>query len=711
MKIFNKDIKFSIIKDNIFKKKNKVKYKKMSGKIMDYDEDPNSEMDEWLEPDLPLAKTNKIKSVIGKYSLLFYMIVAIIINFMIETISRHSFVEAYNFFIERSHVVLYNSFIIFVTLTLTYLFRKRIFAFLVISGVWLTGGIANGVILTYRVTPFTGTDLKLIGSAAEVATKYLSIDQIILAAIAAVAVICFLVYMGHRSAKYTGKMRYRRNILLIVLLFLSIIPVTQLSVKTNVLSTYFGNIVIAYEDYGFPYCFWCTVIAKGIDCPNNYDEKTVKKILNRDGEDSYNIDKTPNIIIVQLESFFDPESIKALELSEDPIPNFRRLEKYYTSGYITVPVVGAGTANTEFEVITGMSLRYFGPGEYPYKTILTDNVCESVAYNLKGIGYATHAIHNNVADFYGRDAVFAKLGFDTFTSEEMMNITEYTPLGWAKDEVLTSTVMDCLKSTEGQDFIYTITVQSHGGYQNEQPHEDMKISVNGTVNEEESNPVEYYVNQLNEVDEFIGALVEELSNYEEDTILVLFGDHQPSLDLQAKDLTNGSIYQTEYVIWDNMGLKASDKNIKSYQLAAIALDKAGIHVGTLMKYHQVRMGTRNYALNLDVLQYDMLYGDKYVYGGESLLEETVLQMGVKNIIITEVTNELTGNVTLKGENFNSFSKAKINEEDVETIYVDENTLTLVESTIKYGDILEVDIVSSDDKILRKGIAITYNSFY
>jgi len=705
------DIKFKTMKENIFKKKDTVKLKKDSKSPADYNEIQKSEMDEWLESELHLTKKKQITSLIGKYSLLFYMLVAVIINFTIETISRHSFVAAYSFFIERSHVVLYNSFIIFVTLTLSYLFRKRIFAFLIITGIWLTGGIANGVILTYRVTPFTGTDLKLISSAAEVATKYLSIDQIILAAIAAVAAICFLAFMGHRSAKFTGKMRYRRNILFILLLFLSIIPITQISVKTNVLSTYFGNIVIAYEDYGFPYCFWCTVIAKGIDCPNNYDEKTVNKILSRDGEDNYDIEKTPNIIIVQLESFFDPELIKNLELSEDPIPNFRKLEKNYTSGYVTVPVVGAGTANTEFEVITGMSLRYFGPGEYPYKTILTENVCESVAYDLKGIGYTTHAIHNNVADFYGRDSVFAKLGFDTFTSEEMMNITDYTPLGWAKDEVLTGTVMDCLKSTEGQDFVYTISVQSHGGYQSEQPHEDRKITVNGTVNEEESNPVEYYVNQINEVDEFIGALVKELSNYDEDTILVLFGDHQPSLDLQAKDLINGSIYQTEYVIWDNMGLKASDRNIKSYQLAAIALDKAGIHVGTLMKFHQKRMGARNYASDLDVLQYDMLYGDKFVYGGENAFEETLLQMGVKDIILTSVTNDSQGNATIKGENFNSYSKVKINEKDIDTVYVDKNTLSLVECSIQYGDVIEVDQVSSDNEILRKGIAFTYNSFY
>ena len=79
-------------------------------------------------------------------------------------------------------------------------------------------------------------------------------------------------------------------------------------------------------------------------------------------------DEMPNIMFVQLESFFDPTEVEWLRFSEDPIPNLRKLFDEYSSGYFKVPSVGAGTANTEFEVLTGMSMRFFGPGEYPYKT-------------------------------------------------------------------------------------------------------------------------------------------------------------------------------------------------------------------------------------------------------------------------------------------------------------------------------------------------------
>ena len=102
--------------------------------------------------------------------------------------------------------------------------------------------------------------------------------------------------------------------------------------------------------------------------------------------------------------------VEYLEVSEDPIPNFRKMMNDYSSGYFKVPSVGAGTANTEFESITGMSMRYFGPGEYPYKSILKETTCESAPYVLKGLGYGTHAIHNNEANFYGRKNVFCKSG-------------------------------------------------------------------------------------------------------------------------------------------------------------------------------------------------------------------------------------------------------------------------------------------------------------
>ena len=116
--------------------------------------------------------------------------------------------------------------------------------------------------------------------------------------------------------------------------------------------------------------------------------------------------RRPNIVFVQLESFIDPNLIRGVEFSEDPIPNFHMLQQQGSTGFLRVPSVGAGTANTEFEVLTGMRIRFFGPGEYPYKTVLKETTCESACYILKDLGYTSHAIHNHRGAFTEKPGFF-----------------------------------------------------------------------------------------------------------------------------------------------------------------------------------------------------------------------------------------------------------------------------------------------------------------
>ena len=146
------------------------------------------------------------------------------------------------------------------------------------------------------------------------------------------------------------------------------------------------------------------------------------------------------------------------------MPCFEALKESCSTGFFYVPSIGAGTANTEFEVISGMDLDHFGVGEYPYKTVVKHRSCDSIAYALKNLGYAAHAIHNNNATFYSRDRVYANFGFDTFTSEEYMHDVEYNPLEWAEDGVLTGEIVKALRSTKNRDLVFTVSVQPHGKY-------------------------------------------------------------------------------------------------------------------------------------------------------------------------------------------------------------------------------------------------------
>jgi phosphoglycerol transferase MdoB-like AlkP superfamily enzyme len=628
----------------------------------------------------------KVLNILRKFTGIAYAIISIGIYFLIETFSRHSFFEAFQFMTKSPMIFVYNAFMIYTTFMVVYLFKRRLFAATVIATIWLTMGIANGVILAFRVTPLTGTDLTMVLNALSLIDAYVSIEQIVLILAAAIIVLLLIIYAWFKLPKYTSKINYRKSAGILLLSAAILFTFTKINVSSRILATYFGNIAFAYKDYGFPYCFSMSVFATGIDCPNEYSKvlmQKIKKSFSKDETaDEVQEQDMPNIIFLQLESFCDPELIKYLKFSEDPIPNFRRLQDKFSSGFLTVPSIGAGTANTEFEIMTGMSLRYFGPGEYPYKTILKTTPCESAAYSLKNLGYSTHAIHNNEASFYDRKTVFANLGYDTFTSEEYMNIKEYTPMGWAKDAGLVGQITDALDSTKEKDYIYTISVQGHGGYPDEPVLANPKIEVFGCRSEAEKNSYTYYINQIHEMDEFVLALVKELSARGEPTVLVMYGDHLPTLGLEASQLVNHSLFQTEYVIWDNMGLDVIDKGITAYQLSAVILDRIGIHEGTLTKFHQNRIGTTNYLADLDALQYDMLYGDKYIYGGELPIQASQLKMGVKQILIKKVARNSNGNVNITGVNFTKASKVYINDEEKETIFIDSSSLRVNDFKLK-----------------------------
>ena len=363
-----------------------------------------------------LKKINwqKVSAFCNKISILLQALGCCVLYFVIEAISRHSFVQAWDFMTSRPWVFLYNSFLIFTTSIIVYLFRRRTLIRVIIGVLWLLLGTVNGVILANRVTPFTGPDLKLLSDASKIMNNYLSPTLLVFVIIFLVIGVILLIWLGIRGPKFSGKIHWPVNIALVVVTVLAFGGSTKLALEKRVLSNYFGNIAFAYQDYGFPYCLGVTILDTGISEPNGYSEELMDNIIKSEGDkQDTQMEKQPNIIFLQLESFFDPEQVNFLNLLEDPIPHFRQMMKDYSSGYYRVPVLGAGTANTEFESITGMSLHYFGPGEYPYKTILKESTCESAPFVLKSLGYSTHAIHNNEANFYSRKSVFPMLGFES----------------------------------------------------------------------------------------------------------------------------------------------------------------------------------------------------------------------------------------------------------------------------------------------------------
>ena len=646
--------------------------------------------------------------VCNRISLLLHALCSALGYFLIEMISRRSFSAAWTYMTTKPLVFAYNAALIFTTSLIVYLFRRRCFWRVLISILWLLLGIINGVILSNRVTPFTGPDLHLLTDGMAVLNKYLPAWGVVLALILLGFFALLLLILLIKAPKYKRKVKFRYDLLLVVVGAALFAGATQLALEKRILSNYFGN--FAYEDYGYPYCLAVTIFDTGISCPRDYSEQEITRIeKTEDNLPATNEDSKPNIIFVQLESFFDPTLVEYLNISEDPIPNFRKLMKEYTSGYYKVPSVGAGTANTEFESITGMSLHYFGPGEYPYKSILKETTCESAPYVLKNLGYSTHAVHNNEANFYGRRSIFPNLGFDTFTSEEYMaREDDKNPNGWVKDEVLTDEIIKCLDSTEESDYIYTISTQGHGAYPEEQLIDDPEITVSGAETEAQNNQWEYYCNEIHEMDNFVKELTDALADYPEDVILVMYGDHLPTMGLTVEDLKNKYLFQTQYVMWDNFGLEKKDENLAAYQMAAEVMDRAGIHEGTIFRYHQARRNTRNYQVDLETLQYDVLYGKKYSYDGESPFQRTKMRMGLYDVTLDSMEEISTVDHTyrLKGTNFTPSSQVKLNGEWYDTVYI--NPTTLMITGTELNDFDRLAVIQRSNSSTRKPLSKSYD---
>jgi phosphoglycerol transferase MdoB-like AlkP superfamily enzyme len=626
------------------------------------------------------------------------------------------------FLAQEPFAFLLNFLIIFATLSISWICRRGWFAHSALIALWIVLGVINGVVLTTRMTPFTMADFEVLDLGIEMFAVYLKPYQVALVGAAAVvgAVILICMFLkAPRRKPWGGPKPFFKALVPVLIVFALLFSCWNIGTRTGLVAVYFTNLWDAYTEYGMPYGFLSTWLRKGIARPANYSKQAVDAVFDKGeldtmtseslaggggggavgadasgssggstasaqtGADSENF---PNIIFLQLESFIDPTEVKGLEYSADPTPYFRELKEKYSSGYFRAPVVGGGTANTEFEAITGMSCRAFGPGEYPYKSVLKDKAVESMAFDLKELGYSTHAIHNHRGAFYDRNKVFPMLGFDDFTSLEYMDNVTKTPRGFATDDVLTEQILGALDATEGRDYIYAISVEGHGEYPKEPLIKNPEIRVTGAKSEAQRNGWEFYLDLIHDMDKFLETLTGELANYGEDIALVLYGDHLPSLQITDEDVKSGDTFNTQYVIWSNFALEKEDKDLSAYQLGAEVQRRLGLRQGLMTVFHQDKTGTPRYTDDLHLLQYDILYGKNYIYGGESPYRPTDMAMGFKPIVVKEIV-EISGEYFISGEGFTPFSKVTLDGKVLDTVYVGPTVLKLEE---------EVDPASAKD---------------
>lgn len=631
-------------------------------------------------------------------------LVAIAIELYIEVFARITAapLEGFHWAVIHPVVFLYNTLIIFATMTIALLFRRRRFVWFIVSVIWLGLGTANGVILMNRMTPFTLYDFTNFADGLTIATTYFSKVQIVLFLIALGLGVAALVMIFIRSEKWKN-IRYGKSIAAILIAAALAGGATIGLERAGTISSFFGNLNYAYRDYGMPYCFIATSVNAGISRPKGYSEEMIAALLDektKRGTDTKLEEKEdstqhPNIIVLQMESFTVAQDYANIEVSQDPTPVFNDLYENYTSGTFEVPACGAGTANTEFEVLTGISAKFFGPGEYPYKGKLRKETLESMAYVTRSHGYNTAALHNHRALFYNRNEVYANLGFNTFTSVEYMNNVSFTPTNWCKDRVLTNEIMEIMQSTEERDFMHVISVEGHGSYPTEQVFKHPYTEV--TAEDEYTKwRYEYYLNECHEMDTFIGDLIKAIDESGEPTVMIIYGDHIPALDVKEENYKQPDLYTTRYVIWDNIGLPKEDRNIHSYESGAILLEDAGLgHEGIIFDYQQSNDpdDDATYLSDQEALAYDMLYGKHYAYGGIEPYERVDMKMGHKSISIKDLV-KIGDRYYIRGENFTERSIISMDGKQLSTVYLSPTLLALNEE-IDPDDIDKLEVSQVD----------------
>uniref|UniRef100_UPI0025D51F2F LTA synthase family protein n=1 Tax=uncultured Clostridium sp. TaxID=59620 RepID=UPI0025D51F2F len=606
-----------------------------------------------------------------------WLLGAFVIYFLIELMQRGNIQETWQFIYSNSDIYIINMGIILIITSVSYLFRKKYFVYSIISIILLLIGFTNKILLNMKGEALTYYDVFLIKEGIEVANKYIGVKEIVLYGI---GILIGLILLGFIMVLMWKKDTHKKklsNSIAWLLIFITVV-ITPIKIyfsrKNGTTADMFWDLVSNYKANGFSYSFLSTVEKSKRSEPKNYSKKSIEDIKDTIEDNKIENNKSrvdANVIMIQLESFFDPLKIEGVTYDIDPISTFREISNKYTSGEANVCTFGGGTVKSEFEFLTGMTMKNFPVGEIPYNTVLRNTTVESMPRILKKYGLTSHVVHNYESTFYGRDEVYKNIGFKTFTPIESMTGYDTTPIGWPKDDVLLKYIAEAMDSTEGNDFVYVVTVQDHGGYDYGEEFKS-KVTANAEdISDWDKKQLEYYCNQIYETDQFIKSLIEYLEDRGEPTIVSLVSDHLPSLNVITGDNANYiDKYKVNYAIWDNMGLEKEDEDIESYQLSTKILNALNITSGIIPSVHNTFKNENDYSKKLALVQYDMLFGKKYCMGNEEL-KRIDTKIGVKNICVDKAYMK-NKELIVKGENFTEFSKVYVNKKLYDTQFINEN---------------------------------------
>ncbi|OZB62157.1 MAG: sulfatase [Lysobacterales bacterium 14-68-21] len=291
----------------------------------------------------------------------------------------------------------------------------------------------------------------------------------------------------------------------------------------------------------------------------------------------------PDIVVVQSESFFDPRILNGYQHSE-LTPNLDRLARHGISGALHVPTFGGGTIRTEFEVLTGLSLRYFRNLQFPYLQ-LNAKVVPSLVRTLRAHGYETVAIHGNDPSFWNRTSAFQAIGFDRFVSQSAFPSSASNDGQYMADRGMTDEILTQLKDSGPPQFLFAISIEAHGPYDTipADPAARDAIPVPEGVTGKDKLELQNYLYHIGHADQELGRLAAALAKRDRPTLLLFYGDHLPALTgvFQTKGFVDGGDMLGEPGTWllvdPRKAMAPQHVDTASWMLPGRLLQAAGIH--------------------------------------------------------------------------------------------------------------------------------------
>ncbi|EGP5402932.1 LTA synthase family protein [Enterococcus faecium] len=427
-------------------------------------------------------------------------------------------------------------------------------------------GFANYMKMSYRQEPIYPDDLKMIteiGLLKDI-TGTMLFTVILAAAGTVLGLFCWYMF---RSLKKGRRFQLIRLTTLLVAIGL-LGYISNFNNPDNLLRKAYNKTALwipysqkmNYYNTGFIGGFLYNLKVEPMDEPEGYSKAKIKEITEKyqklaDEKNKAVEEESPNIVFVMSESFSDPSRLNGVEVSGEPLADYYEVADQTYSGNMLSQNYGGGTANIEFEALTGFSMALFNAQLTTPYTMLVPKMDQlpSIVSALNAQSYQTTAIHPYNTSMYKREEVYQTLGFDQFISERTMTYTdtiENNP--YISDESAYKEVMTLLKEEKAPQFIHLVTMQTHMPYNGKYDRLGYSAEISdgsGTLD------LENYLQDISYSSAALKQFTEELKNLSRRTLVVFWGDHLPGIysdTIQAKN-DKQTLHETQFLMFDSKG--------------------------------------------------------------------------------------------------------------------------------------------------------------